>query len=73
MTVSQSSKRTRPERRKMRATLQSSQEQKGYGPESHDDDGDKSKRIKNPSAVQDAKDAAKEEQSTNLNAAQGGY
>ena len=57
----------------MRAALKSSQKQESYSPESHDNDGDKSKSIKNGPAVQDTKDTAEEEQSTDLDAAQGGY
>lgn len=57
----------------MRAALGSSQNQERHGPESHDTDSDKSKGIENSTAVQDTEDAAEEEQSTDLNAAQGGY
>lgn len=62
-----------PECREMRATLQSSQDQECHGPEDHDNDGGKSKSIENGPAAQDTKDAAEEEQSADLNAAQGGY
>ena len=51
MTVSRLSKGARPERREMRAALQSGQKQECHGPESHDKDGDQGKSIEDGMAT----------------------
>ena len=73
VTILQLSKNTRPERREMRATLQSIQNQECHDPESHDNEGDESENVEIGPAVLDTKDAAEEEQSAYLDATQGGY
>ena len=60
-----------PKRRKMRATLQASQNQECYRPESYNNDGAKGKSVEHGSTIQNTEDTAKKEQSTDLNATQG--
>ena len=48
-----------PKRRKMRATLQASQNEECYRPEGYNNDGAKSESVEHGSAVQNTEDTAK--------------